>query len=252
MRLRRRAMLWRAMPRRRVVLLGTGGALNPERYQAAVLVESAGTRVLLDTGGSLGSVRRLISRASVTSSSAIAISATSADWSRGSCRSSTGAPGSGERPPPVRLYARSGSAQAIRASQAAAAALGERVFGDRLTWLTPTPGESRSLDGGVSLALVPVDHRPPDDDAAGCVVESDGARVVYSGDSRPCDSLTEAARGPDLLIHEAGGLDARAELVHQVGHSTAADGLEALAGGAREYWCGRQDSNLQVLSDSAF
>jgi hypothetical protein len=46
------------MLRLRVVFLGTRGALNPERYQAAVLVESAGTRVLLDTGGGLGRVRR--------------------------------------------------------------------------------------------------------------------------------------------------------------------------------------------------
>jgi hypothetical protein len=46
------------MLRPRVVFLGTRGALNPERYQAAVLVESAGTRVLLDTGGGLGRVRR--------------------------------------------------------------------------------------------------------------------------------------------------------------------------------------------------
>ena len=100
---------------------------------------------------------------------------------------------SGERPPPVRLYALSGSAQAIRASQAAAAASGEHVFGDRLTWLTPQPGESR-----------------------------------------PCDSLAGAARGADLLIHEVGDLDARAQLVHQVGHSTAADaGRTAARAGVR-------------------
>jgi len=48
------------MPRPRVVLLGTGGALNPERYQASILVEAATTRVLLDTGGGLGLVRRLL------------------------------------------------------------------------------------------------------------------------------------------------------------------------------------------------
>jgi hypothetical protein len=58
----------------------------------------------------------------------------------------------GEPPPPVRLYALGGSAPAIRASHAAASASGERVFGDRLTWLTPRPGgaqrtPSRSLYG---------------------------------------------------------------------------------------------------------
>ena len=36
------------MPRPRVGFLGTGGALNPERYQASILVEAATTRGLLD------------------------------------------------------------------------------------------------------------------------------------------------------------------------------------------------------------
>ena len=139
-----------------------------------------------------------------------------------------------EPPPAVRLYALEGSAQAIRASQAAAAASGEQVFGDRLTWITPKPGAAQWLEGSVELTLVPVDHLPPAGDAAGCVVEHDGARIVYSGDSRPCDTLSEAARGADLLIHEVGGLDARARLLHQVGHSTAADaGRTAARAGVR-------------------
>ena len=48
------------MERPRVVFLGTGGALNPERYQAAMLVQAAGTSFLLDVGGGLGVVRRLL------------------------------------------------------------------------------------------------------------------------------------------------------------------------------------------------
>ena len=44
----------------RIVFLGPGGALNPERYQPAMLVEAGATRVLLDTGGGLGVVRRLL------------------------------------------------------------------------------------------------------------------------------------------------------------------------------------------------
>ena len=47
-------------------------------------------------------------------------------------------------------------------------------------------------------------------------------RIAYSGDTRPCDGSAQAAHGVDLMIHEVGGLDSRAELLHQVGHSTAA------------------------------
>ncbi|HET7340780.1 MAG TPA: MBL fold metallo-hydrolase, partial [Methylomirabilota bacterium] len=84
------------------------------------------------------------------------------------------------------------------------------------------------------LTLVPVEHLPPAGEAAGCVVEGDGARVVYSGDTRPCEALVSAARGADLLIHEVGGTEARAELLHRVGHSTAADaGRVAARAGVR-------------------
>ena len=58
--MRGRVLCSTAMPRARVVFLGTGGALNPERYQAALLVERGDTRCLLDTGGGLGVVRRLL------------------------------------------------------------------------------------------------------------------------------------------------------------------------------------------------
>jgi ribonuclease Z len=57
----------------------------------------------------------------------------------------------------------------------------------------------------------------------GCVVELDGVRLAYSGDTRPVARLIEAARGADVLVHEAGGLDEQAADVHRQGHSTAGD-----------------------------
>jgi ribonuclease Z len=79
-----------------------------------------------------------------------------------------------------------------------------------------------------------VDHLPVGGEAAGCAVEAGGARVVYSGDTRPCEPLIDAARGADLLVHEVGGLDARTATVHGVGHSTAGDaGRVAARAGVR-------------------
>jgi ribonuclease BN (tRNA processing enzyme) len=139
----------------------------------------------------------------------------------------TGAP-----PPPIDLHELPGSAAAIRAALTAADASADRAFGERLTWRTPKAGERVTVDGGAALTLVPVDHLPPNGEAAGCVVSAGGVRIVYSGDTRPCDALVDAARGADLLVHEVGGTDARAELLHRVGHSTAADagGIAARAG----------------------
>jgi ribonuclease Z len=227
------------MPRPRVVFLGTGGALNPARYQAAVLVTCGETRVLLDTGGGLGLVRRLLAaEVDPVSVGHVFLSHRHLDHVGGLepllLTMSLSAYRTGTPPSPVALYALSGSAAAIRATLAAADGAGERRLATQLSWITPSPGAAIALPGEVSLTLTPVDHLPVGGEAAGCMVATDGARVVYSGDTRPCDALADAAHGADLLIHEVGGVQARAEVVHQVGHSTAADaGRVAARAGVR-------------------
>ncbi len=129
----------------------------------------------------------------------------------------------------MRLAALPGSAAAIRATLSADA-VGEQRLAGQLTCVTPEPGALLAATVGVGLTLTPVDHLPVGGGAAGCVVESGGARVVYSGDTRPCDALADAARGADLLIHEVGGLDVHADLLHGVGHSTASDAGRIAAG----------------------
>ncbi len=47
-----------------------------------------------------------------------------------------------------------------------------------------------------------------------------GRKIVYSGDTKPCDALLELARDADLLIHEATIDDELAERASQYGHST--------------------------------
>jgi ribonuclease Z len=48
---------------------------------------------------------------------------------------------------------------------------------------------------------VPVDHFPVKH-AFGFVFAHEGRRAVFSGDTRRCPALVEAARGADLLVHE--------------------------------------------------
>ena len=50
-----------------------------------------------------------------------------------------------------------------------------------------------------------------------------GRRVVDSGDTRPCATLIEAARGADLLVHEATFASEERERAKETGHSTAAE-----------------------------
>ena len=84
-------------------------------------------------------------------------------------------------------------------------------------------GETVTLDDGRTVS-------PPDLVGA----PRRGRTLVYSGDTRPHRALLEAARGADLLIHEATfGGDEAARAV-ETGHSTAAEAARvALEAGVR-------------------
>jgi ribonuclease Z len=48
-----------------------------------------------------------------------------------------------------------------------------------------------------------------------------GRKLVFSGDTRPCDALAQAAEGADLLVHEGTFAIEDAERAHETGHATA-------------------------------
>jgi ribonuclease BN (tRNA processing enzyme) len=220
--------------RMRVCLLGTGGAANEARHQAGVLVEwgegATGGRILLDTGVGLDMVRLLIAaKCKPDEVRDIFVSHQHMDhvggleplllWSIIKTLGKQARPPSDE----TRVYADRRVLADIEEMFRAIATAVPRLFSDKLRWVEAGDGESAELRGGARLTTFLVDHEPHGAGAMGCMVERDGARLVYSGDTRPAKGLIEASRGVDVLIHEVGGLDAQAAEVHRLGHSTAGD-----------------------------
>jgi ribonuclease Z len=85
-------------------------------------------------------------------------------------------------------------------------------------------GEAVELDDGrvIEPEQVVGDPRP-------------GRRLVYTGDTRPVDTVVAAARDADLLIHDATFADDERDRARHTGHSTAREAGEvaARAGAAR-------------------
>jgi ribonuclease BN (tRNA processing enzyme) len=220
--------------RMRVRLLGTGGAANEARHQAALLVEwgeqSEPGRILLDTGSGLDIVRLLRTAGCAPARVCdIFVSHQHTDhvggleplllWSIVTTLGERGGPPSDE----TRVYADARVLARIAQLFSAVSTAVPRLFRDKLRWVEATEAAPEPLRDGARLKMFLVDHEPVDGGAMGCVIERNGTRVVYSGDTRPSARLIEAARGADVLLHESGGLDAHAAEVHRQGHSTAGD-----------------------------
>ncbi|HWP37629.1 MAG TPA: ribonuclease Z [Gemmatimonadales bacterium] len=83
-----------------------------------------------------------------------------------------------------------------------------------------------------------------------------GRKVVYSGDTRPCESVVEAAEGADLLIHEATFGAEEKDRALETEHSTALEAAQvALAARVKQlalnHLSARYSADSQVLLDEA-
>ena len=220
----------------RIVFIGTGAAANADRCHACVALQTGPEHTLLiDTGSGVEVVRNLkkagISLASIED---VFLSHRHSDHIGGlellMLHCGLHALETGKHANELDVFGHSLVLDVARQMLNSMASVAPKLFGqmgERLDWVALSPGRPVDVHSGVTLTPVVVDHAPPDGTCWGCVVEvrrgARAHRLFYTGDTRPTPALRAAAQGADIILHECGGLDARADHVHHVGHSTAGD-----------------------------
>ena len=192
----------------RITLLGTGcPAVHPRRLGAAQLIEGGGARLLVDCGS--GCTQRLVETGhSAATPDALLVThlhsdhlvdlwqLTVAGWHAGRTR-----PLRLYAPPPVLAHARTlQAAWAEERAQRLAYEARPNPDGFALELIAIEPGQTLRF-ADLEVAVIEVDHRPVAP-ALGFVFADGRHRLAFSGDTRPCAALIEAARDCDLLVHE--------------------------------------------------
>jgi ribonuclease Z len=203
----------------RVIFLGTGDPLNDERAQTSlavpleggetVLFDAASGTVLLrqlrGAGIALGGIRHLF------------VSHRHFDHAGGLA------------PLLVALTALPEASLTVHAPPETLEALRELLgltipgvegwLGGRLGWSGLIPGRPTRV-GNAEVTPFEVDHGL---ECVGFRVAQGGSAMIFSADTRPSPNVVEYARGAELLVHDAYGLEDDAERAHAFGHSTAAE-----------------------------
>ena len=220
----------------RITFLGTGAGASIHRAHTAIVLEcSGGPRILLDASSG-NSVLRAGTEVDMVAQDfeLVLLSHGHADHMGGlpyiqGQRSLADPEG-----PPLRVYSAEESLQRVQ-SLFRATSITHVVDQDGVTtsdghpivrWQTCQDGKAIQLHDKVWASPFTVDHIPG---AIGWRVESNGVTVVFSGDTRFSESLAQASRGADLLIHEALCTDDDPDGAASRAHSTAGEAARAAA-----------------------
>ena len=202
---------------------------NPGEACAGYLVESKGSRVLLDIGP--GVVAQLIGRHHPDELEAVVVSHMHADHMLDLVTLRYVYPWRA-RPREERLRVVMPPGSADQLLDLARGVGSSRHFED-IFRINEHDGSSPFTLGSMSLTPVQTQHFIP---CWGFRVESDGRHLAYTADTAPCGGLTDLADSPDLLLSEATlrSLDEDAAPPEPRGHLLPAEaGAAARDGGSR-------------------
>ena len=191
-----------------IVLLGTGcPQCDPDRRGPATLAIGGGARILIDCGS--GVTQRLV-EAGTNGAAIDALFLTHlhsdhlvdfyqlviSSWHQGRDR-------------PHRVFGPPGTRDFVDGTMALwAAERAQRVAHEKRPSTEAFKIETTELVagdviaiGGAAVRVVPVAHQPVKY-AFGFVIEADGQKAAFSGDTAYCPELIAAAKGADVLVHE--------------------------------------------------
>ena len=203
----------------RVIFLGTGDPLNEERAQASLAVPLSGNEFVLFDASSGTILLKQLEAAGIGLRSVrhLFISHRHFDHAGGLAPLLTAMAALPEAS--LTVHATSETFQTLRELLALTIPGVEGWLAERLRWAELSPGKPvRARDAEVTPFSV--DH------GLGCVgfrVEQGGSAMVYAADTRLCPEVVENAKGVELLVHEAYGLEDDAKQAHAFGHCTAAE-----------------------------
>ncbi len=207
---------------RRLIFLGTGDSLNPERAQTSVAVPLAGGETMLIDASSGTVLLARLEAAGIPLESVrhVLISHRHFDHVGGL--------------PPL-LTALAAVPQASLTVHAAPETLrasrgyldltipgAQEWLGKRLGWHELVPGKPAEF-GEIEITPFLMNHGL---ECVGFRVGWADSLAVVAVDTRPCPEVVENARGADLLLHDTYGPHSVADRAHAMGHSTATDAAE--------------------------
>ena len=206
----------------RLIFLGTGDALNPERAQTSLALPLAADETMLFDASSGTVVLGRLAAAGIPLESVchLFVSHHHFDHVGGVAPLLTALAAVPEAS--LTVHAAPQTLRALRDFLGLTIPGVEDWLGERLGWHELVPGEPIEV-GETQVTPFLMDHN----------LECMGFRVtrasvvVLAVDTRPCRKVVEWARGADLLVHDTHGPQSAAEKAHAMGHSTAAEAGEA-------------------------
>jgi len=214
----------------RLIFLGTGDSLNPERAQTSLAVPLAGDEtMLIDTSSGTVLLGRLEAAGiPLESVRHVFVSHRHFDHVGGLAPLLTALAAAPEAS--LTVHAASETLRALRGYLDLTIPGAEGWLGKRLGWHELVPGKPTEV-GETEITPFMISHGL---ECVGFRVARADSVAVFAVDTRPCPEVVANASGADLLVHDAYGPASAAETAHAMGHSTATEaGRAARAAGVQ-------------------